>query len=243
MTPTGPRYRTAVAGFTLVEALVALALTGVVLAVLTTVTAQWLPNWNRGFARVQRAELVAIAVDRVVGDISAAEFVSTDRKAKGPLFDGGALSITLVRTPVGPNSGPGLEIVRIAETADAQGSVLVRMRAAFAPGVASERAHFTDPVVLLRAPYRLSFSYAGKDGEWKGEWRHVDRLPAAVRLAVRDAANDRALAISTVAVIRVEVPADCVGGRGGDVCGKPPTPGAATQAAFADDVAPGRSRP
>ena len=38
-------------GFTLIETLAALALTGLVLSALATLTAQWLPNWNRGFAR------------------------------------------------------------------------------------------------------------------------------------------------------------------------------------------------
>ena len=36
------------AGFTLLEALVATALMGLILAALATITAQWLPNWDRG---------------------------------------------------------------------------------------------------------------------------------------------------------------------------------------------------
>src|SRR6185437_13010620 len=86
------------AGFTLVEALVATLLMAVILGALATVTAQWLPNWNRGFARVQRTELVAIAVDRMVADISAAEFVLPNRKTDNPLFDGTELSIVFVRS-------------------------------------------------------------------------------------------------------------------------------------------------
>ncbi len=43
---------------------VATLLMAMILGTLTTVTAQWLPNWNRRFARVQRTELVAIAVDQ-----------------------------------------------------------------------------------------------------------------------------------------------------------------------------------
>ena len=44
------------AGFTLIEAVVALALMGVILGALATITAQWLPNWNRGIARAQAHE-------------------------------------------------------------------------------------------------------------------------------------------------------------------------------------------
>jgi general secretion pathway protein J len=53
-----PRYRTQLsggsAGFTLIETLIATALMVAILAALATITAQWLPNWNRCFARVQR---------------------------------------------------------------------------------------------------------------------------------------------------------------------------------------------
>ena len=53
-------------------------------------------------------------------------------------------------------------------------------------------------VLLFRAPYRLSFAYAGEDKVWKSNWRDSDRLPAAIRLTVRDTASERVLAISTV---------------------------------------------
>jgi general secretion pathway protein J len=56
------RRRLEVAGFTLVEVLMATALMGAILAALATVTAQWLPNWNRGFARVQRTENLALGL-------------------------------------------------------------------------------------------------------------------------------------------------------------------------------------
>src|ERR1700692_3805692 len=52
-------------GFTLIEALVALALTGLVLSALANLTAQWLPNWNRGLDRIQRSEMVGITLQRL----------------------------------------------------------------------------------------------------------------------------------------------------------------------------------
>ena len=45
-------------GFTLIETLVALALTGLVLSALASITAQWLPNWNRGVDRIQRGRKI-----------------------------------------------------------------------------------------------------------------------------------------------------------------------------------------
>src|SRR3954447_25537122 len=43
-------------GFTLLEAVIALALMGIILGALATISSQWLPNWNRGIGRLQREE-------------------------------------------------------------------------------------------------------------------------------------------------------------------------------------------
>jgi general secretion pathway protein J len=202
------RMQRASAGFTLVEALVAVALMGLIMGALATVTAQWLPNWNRSLLRVQRNEQVAIALDRLVADLSAAEYVSANRVSRKPLFQGDELAVTFVRSSVGPNSNPGLEIVRIAETADSRGPVLLRMHAPFVPLAAGttsiERIRFSDPVVLLRAPFRISFAYAGYDGGWMSSWHNLSELPGAMRFVIRDAAAERVI-VSTAARIRASL--------------------------------------
>jgi general secretion pathway protein J len=198
-------------GFTLFEALVAMALMGIIMSALATVTAQWLPNWNRGLVRVQRNEQVAIALDRLVGDLSAAAYVSPNRESKEPLFVGAELAVTFVRSALGPNTGPGLEIVRIAETADSHGRVLVRMRAPFAPlttvNPSLDHIPFANPVVLLRAPLRVTFAYAGRDGVWTPTWQESGGLPAAVRFIARDATVERVLAVSTATPVHVNAAA------------------------------------
>jgi len=200
-------------GFTLIEAIVALALMSLVLYALANITAQWLPNWNRGVGRVQRAEAIGIALQRIAADVAAAEYVPANRDSKRPLFDGSELSITFVRTAVGPNTGPGLDVVHFGEGRDRREFVTVRSRARFAPlpigSSLSEQVHFGDPVVLLRAPFRLSFAYAGTDRVWKRAWRDADSLPAMIKLTVRDAASERVLSLSTVTSIHAQVLADC----------------------------------
>ena len=221
--------RSKVAGFTLLEALVATTLMGMILATIGAITAQWLPTWNRGFLRVQRGELFTVALNRLAADLAAAEFITANRGTKFPIFEGSATSVTLVRTAVGPNSGPGLEVVRIAEDTDRQGVALVRTKTPFAPfglgDVSASQLNFTDPVVLLRAPFRVSFSYSAGDGSWSDTWQAAPQLPSAVRFLVRDATTGRTLAISSATMVHVEVPAECAEEQS-PICGAQSEPAA-----------------
>jgi len=209
--------RDGVAGFTLLEALVATALMGLVLAALATITSQWLPNWNRGMIRVERSEQLALGLDRLASDLSAAEFISSSRETPYPLFDGLNRSVTLVRTALSPNVPPGLEIVRIAESRTDRGPVLVRMRAPFMPVVEGTNERdlptFTDPVVLLRSPYSLEFSYAGADRVWRDTWQGAALLPKAVKLTVRQSLSQQILSVSTASLVHAELPARCVSAK------------------------------
>jgi general secretion pathway protein J len=197
------------AGFTLIEVLIATMLMTLILGALATVTAQWLPNWNRGMAHVQRAERLAIGLERIAADLSVAEMMPLNADAKAPLFDGGELSVTFVRTAVGPNTRPGLEIIRLIEKADDQGLALVRERVPFAPMPADAQLRFVDQVVLIRSPFRVSLAYAGPDQVWQKQWRGQKQLPDVIRISVRDIASGQVLAVSSAAIVHVNAPAEC----------------------------------
>jgi general secretion pathway protein J len=207
------------AGFTLIEALAATVLMGMILGALAILSAQWLPNWNRGFGRVQRIELLDVALDRIVKDLADAVFITAGRGTTDPLFEGSELAVTFVRSAWGPNVRPGLEIVRIAETADRLGPALVRARTSFVPNVGADRVHFSDPVVLLRMPYRFTFGYAGQDQVWKSTWLQQRELPSIVRLTVRDAPTEQTLSVSTTALIHTQLPAVCATSKNDRRCG------------------------
>lgn len=203
---TRARQRPNESGFTLIETLVALALMGLVLSALANLTAQWLPNWNRGLDRIQRSELIGITLQRVADDLADALYVSASSGETRPFFQGSEQSVTFIRTAFGPNAGLGLDMVHLGETTDKAGLATVRSRTAFRPlpsgASPSAQLHFREPVVLLRAPYRLSFAYAGEDHEWQSSWRDPDKLPAMIRLTVRDTSSGSA--ISTITSIRVQ---------------------------------------
>jgi general secretion pathway protein J len=201
------------AGFTLIETLIATALMVAILAALATVTAQWLPNWSRGFVRVQRTELLSLGIERAVADLAAAQYVPSHYATRKPLFEGRELAVTFVRSAIGPNSPSGLEIVRLAETSDARGLALVRTQMPFAPvdpNTSVDLQQLRDPVVLARAPFRLSFAYAGLDRVWKSTWIDAPELPTVVRVTVRSAVTGKALSVSTAAVVHVNAAAACL---------------------------------
>ncbi len=77
--------------------------------------------------------MIGIALQRIGADLAAAEYVPANRESRHPLFDGSELSVTFVRTSLGPNAGPGLDVVRLGETTDRQEFVTVRSRTRFTP--------------------------------------------------------------------------------------------------------------
>jgi general secretion pathway protein J len=198
-----------VAGFSLIEAMATLALTATIILALSSVAGQWLPNWRRGFVDLQRADLLGGGLEQLVDDLSAAEYVTRSAGAPAPLFEGDASSVIFVRSAVGPDAYPHLEIVRLAEIKEDRGLAMVRTRARFAPtapGAPAQAIAFGDPVTLIRAPFHISFAYAGPDRLWLSSWKGREQLPEAVRISVRDTIANRVLAVSTVARVRVTAP-------------------------------------
>jgi general secretion pathway protein J len=108
-----------------------------------------MPNWHRGFGRVQRLETLDVGLQRVVSDLEAAEFVTANNASKAPIFLGEAKSVTIVRRANAPGTTPHLEFVRLAETVDERGFALVRSHAPFKPldpnRPIDAQIYFTDP--------------------------------------------------------------------------------------------------
>ena len=243
------RDASATAGFTLMEAMLAVALMAGIVMALATIAGQWMPNWRRGFVAVQRADLLSLGLERMAADISAAEFVTPNGATPEALFEGKELSVIFVRPAFGPDAQPHLEVVRLAEAADDRGLAIVRTRAPFAPlargaTIATQYA-FADPVVLTRAPFRVSFAYAGPTRTWQPTWGPDKKLPSAVRITVRDSASEQVLAASTAVLMKVTAsgvptPAPAPTPSAED---QPPQPGAAPPQPGAFPPAPSPASP
>ena len=183
-------------GFTLIEALAAVAIIAAILGALAGVSGQWLPNWRRGFEALQNADVIAQSLDRIVADLSSAEYARLDPKGSTPLFRGDADAVMFVRAASGPNAGPRLEYVRIGARSTKDGLETQRSRADFAPGPIGP---FRDAATLLRPPFRLKFAYQQPNGGWASSWGGEPTLPRSIRLTVM---NGAAVAAATAFLLK-----------------------------------------
>jgi len=77
---------------------------------------------------------------------------------------------------------------------------------------------FADQVVLIRAPFRVTFSYAGADQAWQPNWRGQMQLPEMVRIAVRDGPTGQLLAVSSAATLHINGWAECARAKDASAC-------------------------
>ncbi len=205
------------AGFSIIEGLVALALTGLIMAGVAMMVAQWMPAWNRGFHKTQRADLLAAALDRIAADLAEARYVTGSSQDNYLFFSGEPEAVTFVRPTLDPGERPGLEVVRIATSIDRSGPRIVRRRARFTPlppGAApGQDLRFASSALLLRSGARIAFAYADDEGRWLPQWVDPRSLPSRVRVTLQDPATGFALEPTTTAIIRAEAPARCASAK------------------------------
>ena len=108
--------------------------------------------------------------------------------------------------------------IRFIEKADSQGLALVRERAPFALMASDAQIRFADQVVLIRAPLRVTFSYAGPDQVWQPSWRGQAQLPDRIRVAVRDGVTGQVLAVSSATIVHVNAWAECARAKNPSSC-------------------------
>ena len=193
-------------GFTLLEMMLALALTGVMVSAIAVFAGQWMTSWRAGFAQLQATDLLSLGLERLSADISAAQYAEFSAGHEETLFVGDSKSLTFVRRSPAPDTVGRLELVRIAQSSDARGAALIRSRASYyplAPGTPLGSLHFTDPVALIRAPFVISFAYTGAERVWRDSWGPDKKLPAAVRVTVRTVGRADVISASTAISLHV----------------------------------------
>jgi prepilin-type N-terminal cleavage/methylation domain-containing protein len=213
-------------GFTLVEALAALAVTSVIIGGTATLIHQVAFHFDRGARSMDRAEGLALASDRLAGDFGAARFVvwPDDHTAA---FEGASAKVSFI-SAAGVGAGlPGAraggeELVTLTLEETDGVTRLVRRRAAW-PG---PQAHFGDlepgdSVVLIEGRLDTAFAFAelAPDGKltWSDAWAGKSTLPRLVRVTLRDRATGADLFPGEF-LIHADAPSTCAQDKASSNC-------------------------
>lgn len=218
---TGPGRGTvlrAADGFTLIEALVALAIGGFVIATLATVTGQWMRHWQVGVPVLQRSQALVAGLDRIVADVAAARYLPAGGAGPGYVFTGEPTAITLVRQTLPVETPPGLEIVRLAALSETGDVTLARSRSPLPFGASLKAPTDPAPVALLRQPHAVRFGYADADQAWQTSWRTPARLPRLVRIEVVDRRSGHPVLPAIVVRLHADAPPACAALTSGTSC-------------------------
>jgi general secretion pathway protein J len=183
------------AGFTLVEVLIALALTAGVVSLASGA----LQGLGRGVERSETASARIETFTRGFGalrtDLQRIEKAprisgSGDKQEASLVFSGAPRVLSFVRVEPGYPTEPGSYLITYRIRVDKAGvSQLVRTREPFDPTARRARGPETDSdeVVVLEGRYDLAFAYFNGNGrsDWRDNWNNPLALPDLIRLAVK----------------------------------------------------------
>jgi prepilin-type N-terminal cleavage/methylation domain-containing protein len=217
------RTRVGCDGFTLIEALAALAIASVIIMASTALIHNVALFFDRGTRGVTEAERLMLAVERLAGDFRSARFGSRrmEEGAAAVAFFAGEPSskegpARIVFVGAGRAASRSLDDDLISLTVEQDGEIsrLVRRRATWpGPRVRFEDVAPQDPVVLIEGKFDISFTFGrfAPDGSlaWQGNWDREGVLPQYVRLNLRDRSTGVNLLGEADFMIRANAPAAC----------------------------------
>lgn len=225
---TFPSHNQNECGFTLIESIAVLLISGILIASVTLLTGQWLKSWDRGVRRLQTAEMLAVGINRLVDDIESALPLSTLGPKPIPSFIGSEDSMIFVRNAKERSNSPTLELIKIS--AESDGSIL-RERAPYDPLTPPDTATTDDTVKVIDLPFTATFEFKDDAGKWSNEWS-APTVPSSVRILLKGPKTGYFEKISMVIGTKVTVPTICATATSYSTCkalatGKPvamPTP-------------------
>lgn len=201
------------AGFTLIEVLAALVVTGLLVAVVLPYAGRLATHWWVGEATVEAADGWMQAVNRMGDDLAQAlpyGIVNEDTPAAA--FEVGPDSVAFVRPALG--GAEGLDAVTYEIRPSAGGSALVRRSRPFDP-VTFGRDVGGGTATLLDGPYRFRLVVVAADGTRRRDWKPGDGMPAAVELSTTATGRAPVPAAPVLMAIAARAPAAVKAGGGG----------------------------
>ncbi len=192
------------AGFSLLEVLCVLLLSGVIVSSLTVLTGQWLRNWNRSSHAIEQVEFVSIALDRLTEDLQTAIPLTTNGTTPYASLRGTSRGLRFIHPAVGQAASAGLEAVEITQR---NGQGVLRSRSAIDERRPIEDLAMADSVQLLSEALRLDIEYLAENGPWQADWTLV-RLPRAIRIKLSIEGSPNPM-LSQVVGLHISTPAIC----------------------------------
>jgi|GEM_PF-2936085 len=173
------------AGFSLLEVLVALAMTVLLVVTFAPFASQLILTWGRGARTAELVDMLTRGNDRVTRDfLSIVPMTLTRGEQTTMIFRGSpGYVVFATATGFGPGRG-GIELVSFGIEADGEaGQAIVRRRAPLRDA-ALTASGFRDPVTLLTGPYQYRFDYVAADGSKLADWQNRRDMPARVELTI-----------------------------------------------------------
>jgi prepilin-type N-terminal cleavage/methylation domain-containing protein len=226
------------AGFTLIEALAALAVGSVIIMATAMLIHDVARHFDRGTRGAQEAERLMLAVERLAQDFNSARFVGwTTEGGPAVAFSGQPASgdkpakvmfVGNASIMAGPQ---GEEVVALTVEPAGEVTRLVRRRAAWAgPRTRVEDVSPQDAVVLVEGALDIAFIFGrvapGGALAWSESWIGQTTLPRFVRLILRDRASGSDLLGEADFVVRADAPPGCGRPDAGTSCLSPVWAGA-----------------
>jgi prepilin-type N-terminal cleavage/methylation domain-containing protein len=208
-------------GFSLIEVLVALAISSVIIVTTATLIHVVAKNFDRGARAVDAADRLVMALERLDSDFGSARFVVWKTASgaalafRGEQADGEKPTRVVF---VGDGSiGSGLrrdELISLTVERSGDITRLVRRRAAWAgPDASIEQAPLGDAVVLIEGNLDISFLFGNVESGgglvWSKTWFGETTLPRFVRLILRDRATGSDPVGEADFIVHADVPLAC----------------------------------
>lgn len=201
------------AGFSLLEAMVALAIASLILSAIAVLGAQMMRNWMRGQDTIAALEMLQRGLGRLETDLSLAiPMRPPGSEGSELLFAGDATSITFPAATGFGAGNRGLELLAVKVTPEEDGVALVRRRGP----VANLGTVLGDPVALLHGRMTMSFSYRDDTGQVVAAWANRPAMPSAVLVTLLGASGVSLFPAPLVIPLMTNQSVACLAGDGGD---------------------------
>ena len=200
-------------GFTLIETVGVLVLTGLLLSALSTISGGWLKRWDAGSRRAQDVETLLLSANRIADDIGSAIALPATPTHPKPLFRGLERQLTLIREGGSPGE-KGLEFIDLLAS---KNGGLRRVRGSASSITSLTDASSKDNMLLLSPDFIITFAYRGSDMIWQKNWIG-EALPSNIQMTIsRQTDSPNAVWIFSVP-IRAVLPARCAAARAFSDC-------------------------